>query len=133
MHHQGHETTEVGDDHFRSTGVKLWATVVVSIMSHIISTFWSITTSVGLWRCHFCSVRKLKDLDSGEYTGQPGYVSPNIPSLLGHHSQLTDWLLFPDILHRSDKDVFKIWASCHLVKMANSCIAHMYPSDWGDR
>ena len=27
MHHQGHETTEVGDDHFRSTGVKLWATV----------------------------------------------------------------------------------------------------------
>ena len=28
MHHQGHETTEVGDDHFRSTGVKLWATVM---------------------------------------------------------------------------------------------------------
>ena len=27
MHHQGHETTEVGYDHFRSTGVKLWATV----------------------------------------------------------------------------------------------------------
>ena len=27
MHHQGHETTEVGDDHFRSTGVKLWVTV----------------------------------------------------------------------------------------------------------
>ena len=27
MHHQGHETTDVGDDHFRSTGVKLWATV----------------------------------------------------------------------------------------------------------
>ena len=27
MHHQGHETTEVGGDHFRSTGVKLWATV----------------------------------------------------------------------------------------------------------
>ena len=27
MHHQGHETTEVGDDHFRSTGVKLWAAV----------------------------------------------------------------------------------------------------------
>ena len=27
MHHQGHETTEVGGDHFRSTGVKPWATV----------------------------------------------------------------------------------------------------------
>ena len=27
MHHQGHETTEVGGDHFRSTGVKLWLAV----------------------------------------------------------------------------------------------------------
>ena len=27
MHHQGHETTEVGGDHFRSTGVKLWPAV----------------------------------------------------------------------------------------------------------
>ena len=27
MHHQGQVTTEVGGDHFRSTGVKLWATV----------------------------------------------------------------------------------------------------------
>ena len=27
MHHQGHETTEVSGDHFRSTGVKLWPAV----------------------------------------------------------------------------------------------------------
>ena len=27
MHHQGQGTTEVDGDHFRSTGVKLWATV----------------------------------------------------------------------------------------------------------
>ena len=27
MHHQGHKTTEVGGDHFRSTGVKLRVTV----------------------------------------------------------------------------------------------------------
>ena len=27
MHHQGQVTTEVGGDHFRSTGVKFWATV----------------------------------------------------------------------------------------------------------
>ena len=27
MHHQGHETTEVGGDHSRSTGVKLWLAV----------------------------------------------------------------------------------------------------------
>ena len=38
MHHQGHETTEAGDDHFRSTGVKLWATVWSSPFFHL-STF----------------------------------------------------------------------------------------------
>ena len=36
MHHQGHETTEVGDDHFRSTGVKLWATVPTAYMAQAI-------------------------------------------------------------------------------------------------
>ena len=35
MHHQGQVTTEVGGDHFRSTGVKLWAAVTSAYLKVI--------------------------------------------------------------------------------------------------
>ena len=41
MHYQGYETTEVGCDHFRSTSVKLWATVGVDELRDSFFCGWS--------------------------------------------------------------------------------------------
>ena len=46
MHHQGHETTEVGGDHFRSTSVKLWAAVEMEAQQPRIPTNHDVATKV---------------------------------------------------------------------------------------